>query len=64
LKITKTTIDQVIQGWLNGKTRNQLAEELCMAAGSVSKILKEWNQNVGHPEAKEENFLLRSINQG
>ena len=53
LNITKTTIDQVIQGWLNGKTRNQLAEELCMAAGSVSKILKEWNQNVGHPEAKE-----------
>jgi hypothetical protein len=43
----------VIQGWLNGKTRNQLAEELCMATGSVSKILKEWNQKVGQPEAKE-----------
>jgi hypothetical protein len=53
LKITKTTIDQVIQGWLNGRTRNQLAEKLCISAGSVSKILEGWNENIGHPEAEE-----------
>ncbi len=43
----------MIQGWLNGNTRNQLAEELGISSGSVSKILKEWDQNIGHPEAKE-----------
>lgn len=35
------------------KYENQLAEEFGISAGSVSKILKGWNQNIGHPEAKE-----------
>lgn len=43
----------MIQGWLNGNTRNQLAKEIGISAGSVTNIVNEWNENIGHPEAEE-----------
>ncbi len=43
----------VIQGYLNGKSRDQIAKELGISTGTVSKIIKEWKLRLGIPIAEE-----------
>lgn len=44
-KIPSTIKVQVIRKWLEGKSRNKIVEEVGIAAGTVSSILKESRQN-------------------
>jgi hypothetical protein len=44
-KIPSTIKVQVIRKWLEGKSRNKIVEEVGIAAGTVSSILKETRQN-------------------
>jgi transposase len=43
----------VIQGYLNGKSRDQIAKELGISTGTVSKIIKDWKLKIGIPIAEE-----------
>jgi hypothetical protein len=40
----------VLQGYLNGKTRDSISRELGISAGGVSNIIKEWKMRIGVPE--------------
>ena len=40
----------MIQGYLNGKTRDPISRELGISAGGVSNTIKEWKMEIGVPE--------------
>jgi biotin operon repressor len=42
----------VKQGYLNGKSRDQISKELGVSTGTVSKIIKEWKLRIGIPIAE------------
>lgn len=42
-----------IQGYLNGKSRDQIAKEIGISTGSVSNILRDWKYKIGIPVAEE-----------
>jgi hypothetical protein len=39
-----------IQGFLNGKSRDQIAEETGASAGKISYILNDWKRGIGIPD--------------
>ncbi len=43
----------VIQDYLNGKTRDQIALDAGISAGMVSSIIKEWKKEISIPNIKE-----------
>jgi DNA-binding CsgD family transcriptional regulator len=43
----------VIEGYLNGKTRDQIAQDAGISQGMVSGIIKEWATRIGIPIAEE-----------
>ena len=43
----------VIQGYLNGKSRDQISKEVGISTGTVSKIIKEWKNRIGIPNVEE-----------
>jgi predicted transcriptional regulator len=43
----------VIQGYLQGKSRDQIAKELGISIGKVSNIIKDWKYAIGIPIAEE-----------
>jgi hypothetical protein len=40
----------VIQGYLNGKTRDLISKEIGISAGGVSNIIREWKRGIKLPE--------------
>ncbi len=40
----------VIQGYLNGKTRDSISKEIGISAGGVSNTIKEWKREIRIPE--------------
>ena len=42
----------VIQGYLNGKTRDQIATDVGISGGKVSGIIKEWASEIGKPNVE------------
>ncbi len=44
---------QVIQRYLNGKTRDSISSDLGISAGGVSNTIKEWKMRIGVPEIEE-----------
>jgi hypothetical protein len=40
----------VIQGYLNGKTRDSISKEIGISAGGVSNTIKEWKREIRVPE--------------
>jgi hypothetical protein len=44
---------QVIQGYLNGKSREQNARENNVSTGTVSNIIESWTRETGMPDLKE-----------
>lgn len=49
----------MIQGYLNGKTRDQIAQDVGISQGTVSGIIKEWSTRIGIPIAEEaRNFAV------
>ena len=40
----------VIQGYLNGKTRDLISKEIGISAGGVSNTIKEWKREISVPE--------------
>ncbi len=40
----------VIQGYLNGKTRDLISKQIGISAGGVSNTIKEWKMRIGVPE--------------
>jgi hypothetical protein len=46
-KTPKLTREMVIQEWLKGKSRNEIAEECRIGRGTVSAIIDEWNHLMG-----------------
>jgi hypothetical protein len=54
-----------IQGFLNGKSRDQIAEETGSSAGKISFIINDWKRKIGIPEIDEFiAFAITSKNQG
>ncbi len=43
---------QVIQGYLNGKTRDQIATDVGISGGKVSGIIKDWAAEMGKPNVE------------
>ncbi len=43
----------VIKGYLNGKTRDQIALDAGISTGSVSSIIKDWKKGISIPDIKE-----------
>jgi hypothetical protein len=43
----------VIQGYLNGKSRDQIAKEVGISTGTASNILKDWKLRIGIPNIEE-----------
>jgi hypothetical protein len=44
---------QVIQGYLNGKSREQNAQHNNVSTGTVSNIIENWSREIGMPDIKE-----------
>ena len=44
---------QVIQDYLNGKTRNQIARDNNTSTGNVSNITNEWMRRIGRSDGEE-----------
>jgi hypothetical protein len=43
----------VIRGYLNGKTRDQIALDAGISAGRASSIIKEWKKGIDMPDIEE-----------
>ena len=43
----------MIRGYLNGKTRDQIALDAGISAGMASNIIKDWKQRIGAPNIEE-----------
>ncbi len=43
----------MIQGYLNGKSRDQIAKETGISTGKVSNIIKEWKRRIGIPNVED-----------
>ena len=43
----------VIQGYLNGKSRDQIDKEVGISTGTVSNIIKDWKLRIGIPNVEE-----------
>jgi transposase len=43
----------VIQGYLNGKSRDQIAKETGASTGKVSNTIKEWKRGINIPGIDE-----------
>ena len=43
----------MIQGYLNGKTRDQIALDAGISAGMASSIIKDWKKRIGAPNIEE-----------
>ncbi len=43
----------VIQGYLHGKSRDQIARDVGISGGKVSEIIKEWARAIGEPNVEE-----------
>ena len=54
LTYSSRTIDSlVIQGYLNGKSRDQISKETGISTGKVSNIIKEWKRRIDIPNVKD-----------
>ena len=40
----------MIQGYLNGKTRDSISKEIGISTGGVSNTIKEWKREIRAPE--------------
>ena len=55
----------VIQGFLNGKSRNQIAIEVGISTGKVSNIIKDWKNKINIPHIdKLRDFSIEVKNSG
>ncbi len=52
-QIDQSVKSKVIQGYLNGKPRDQIATELGISTGKTSGIIKEWVAAIGMPDVEE-----------
>jgi FtsZ-binding cell division protein ZapB len=52
-KLPNATKSLVIQQWLQGKPRNDIAAENGVSSGAVTNIVKEWRHNLGFAVADE-----------
>jgi hypothetical protein len=43
--------EQVIRKWLSGEQRDKIASDMSIAAGTVTKIISEWKEEIGIPTA-------------
>ena len=43
--------EQVIRKWLSGEQRDKIASDISIAAGTVTKIISEWKEEIGIPTA-------------
>jgi antitoxin component HigA of HigAB toxin-antitoxin module len=52
IPISEQTKQEIVAKWLSGWPRDKIAGELSIGAGTVSKIVTLWNQEVGAPTAE------------
>ena len=43
----------MIQGYLNGKSRDQISKETGISTGKVSNVIKEWKSKIDIPNVEE-----------
>jgi DNA repair exonuclease SbcCD ATPase subunit len=43
--------EEVIRKWLSGEQRDKIASDISIAAGTVTKIISEWKEEIGIPTA-------------
>lgn len=53
MRLFKKIKTAVIDAWLRGKPRDEIAVELDISKGSVSNIVKEWENGIGVYDTKE-----------
>jgi hypothetical protein len=51
--ISQHTKTMVVQQWLEGKTRDQIARDNGQSSGTVTNIITEWRKNLGYPIAED-----------
>jgi polyhydroxyalkanoate synthesis regulator phasin len=59
--ISDATKRAVIEEYLKGKNRDQIASDLGLATGTVSKIIKEWKTGLDYPDADELRELVLGL---
>ncbi len=52
----------VIQGYLNGKTRDQIATDVGISGGKVSGIIKDWTAEIGKPNVESMRDFATMLN--
>jgi hypothetical protein len=60
--IPETIKSRVISQWLQGLSRDKIAEDNNISAGAVSNIINEWSSALGKPEADAFRELAKSLN--
>ena len=54
LKSQNSTIKSLaIQGFLSGKSRDQIAKETGISTGKISYIINDWKRRIGIPNIEE-----------
>jgi hypothetical protein len=59
---TRLLKDDIVSQWLNGKRRDTIAVENGLSTGSVSNIVREWEEKIGSlapDEVREFGITLR-----
>ena len=41
--------EEVIRRWLSGEQRDKIASDISIGAGTVTKIISEWKEEIGIP---------------
>jgi hypothetical protein len=60
-KLPENVKSAVIQQWLQGKTRDLIADEAGLSAGGVTNIINEWRRGLSYPIADELRELATSF---
>ncbi len=53
--------EEVIRKWLSGEQRDKIASDMSMGAGTVTKIISEWKEEIGIPTANALRVLTTEL---
>jgi hypothetical protein len=53
--------EEVIRKWLSGEQRDKIASDMSMGAGTVTKIISEWKEEIGIPTADTFRILATEL---
>ena len=64
IKIPEHKRSAIIDAWLRGETRDNIALEIEVAGGTVSNVIEEWQNNIGAYDANNLRKLGLALKKG